>query len=84
MKVELSPKAERQLDKLRRNQALVNRLIAAMEELEDNPLAGKPLEGEHEGCRSLRVGDWRIIYEVDFPSEIVLVIRIGKRSDVYR
>lgn len=84
MKVEFSPKAEKQLAKLHRDQELVKRLIEAMEELEVNPLAGKPLEGEHSGCRSLRSGDWRVIYEVHAKEEVCLVIRIGKRDEVYK
>lgn len=84
MKVELSPKAEKQLDKLNRDPELQARLITAMEGLEESPFAGKPLEGEHKGCRSLRTGEWRIIYEADMSNEIVLIIRMGKRSEVYR
>lgn len=32
----------------------------------------------------LRVGDFRIIYQVDDAVVVVLVIRIGNRRDVYR
>lgn len=36
-----------------------------------------------EGYR-LRVGDWRIIYEVQQEKVIVLVLKIGLRKEVYR
>jgi len=36
-----------------------------------------------EGYR-LRVGDWRIIYEVQQEKIIVLVLKIGLRKEVYR
>ena len=84
MKVELSLKAEKQLEKLNHDPDLQARLITAMEGLEESPFIGKPLEGERQGCRSLRIGEYRIIYETDLPSEVVLIIRIGKRSEVYR
>jgi len=32
----------------------------------------------------LRVGDWRVIYEVQEQRLIILVLRIGLRGDVYR
>jgi mRNA interferase RelE/StbE len=35
------------------------------------------------GCR-LRVGDWRVIYEIEGEELIILVLRIGARGEVYR
>jgi len=32
----------------------------------------------------LRVGDWRVIYEIDGEDLVVLVLRIGLRGEVYR
>ena len=32
----------------------------------------------------LRIGDWRVIYEVQDDKLIVLVLKIGTRGDVYR
>ncbi len=32
----------------------------------------------------LRVGDWRVIYEIDGDQLIILVLRIGPRGEVYR
>ncbi|MPZ33387.1 MAG: type II toxin-antitoxin system mRNA interferase toxin, RelE/StbE family [Rhodospirillales bacterium] len=31
----------------------------------------------------LRVGDWRVVYEIDRRMIVILVIRIGSRSSVY-
>ena len=32
----------------------------------------------------LRVGDWRVIYEVERDKLVILVLRIGSRGEVYR
>jgi len=32
----------------------------------------------------LRVGDWRVIYELQDAVMTVLVVRVGHRGDVYR
>jgi mRNA interferase RelE/StbE len=37
-----------------------------------------------DGDLRIRVGDYRIVYRVDGKKLIILVIRIGHRSDVYR
>ena len=41
-----------------------------------------PLKGEP--AFRLRVGDWRVIYELQHGELIVLVLRIGPRGGVYR
>jgi mRNA interferase RelE/StbE len=32
----------------------------------------------------LRVGDWRVIYEIEGEELIILVLRVGARGEVYR
>ncbi|MDA4118870.1 MAG: type II toxin-antitoxin system RelE/ParE family toxin [Thaumarchaeota archaeon] len=49
--------------------------------LAENPKAGEPLRGEFEGLFKIRVGDYRIIYAL--VGENVLILRIGRRSNVY-
>jgi len=50
----------------------------------NNPFLGKDLEGDYTGIRSLRVGEWRALYEIHLEDQVILVIRIGHRSKVYR
>ncbi|NRA46620.1 MAG: type II toxin-antitoxin system RelE/ParE family toxin [Oligoflexales bacterium] len=45
---------------------------------------GKPLRYSLKSCRSLRVGDYRVIYRVSESTITVLVIKIGHRRDVYQ
>jgi len=60
------------------------RVISAIDALAINPAAGGVLKGEFAGLRRLRVGDYRIVYEVNDGELLVLVIRIGHRQGVYR
>ena len=42
---------------------------------------GKPLRYSLLGFRRLRVGNWRIIYRIN--GEVVEIIKIGNRKDIY-
>jgi mRNA interferase RelE/StbE len=50
--------------------------------LEPRPHGSTKLAGR--GDYRVRVGDWRIVYEVDDQRRRVILIRIAHRSDVYR
>lgn len=56
--------------------AIVSRLTV-------NPHKFKPLKGDWKGCYRLRVGNYRIIYEIHEKEITVLVIKIGIRGNVY-
>lgn len=60
------------------------RIIDAIDRLADEPHAGSALKGEFAGLRRIRVGDYRVIYEVDEGVLLVLVVRIAHRREVYR
>jgi mRNA-degrading endonuclease RelE of RelBE toxin-antitoxin system len=45
---------------------------------------GPPLRFELEGKHSAHRGDYRVIYRIDDPRRVVLVLTIGHRADVYR
>jgi len=51
-------------------------------ELTKNPYVGKKLKGRYEGLHSLRVGDYRVIYELI--GSDVLILRIAHRKEVYK
>ena len=56
---------------------------ASLRLLEEDPLAGKLLEGELTGYRSYPIPPYRIIYRVEPSSRVVRIVRIGHRNDVY-
>ncbi len=41
------------------------------------------LTGEWSGFYKLRVGDYRVIYEFNIENQLILIIRIGHRRDIY-
>lgn len=50
----------------------------------ENPLSGKPLEGEYKGLFSLRVWPYRIIYKILKQKLIIEVIEIKHRQSAYK
>ncbi len=44
---------------------------------------GKPLQYSLRGLRRLRVGDYRVIFQIEEKSKTVLVVKIGHRKEVY-
>jgi mRNA interferase RelE/StbE len=82
--VELRSPARRSLDRLPAK--AFDAVIAFISgPLAENPRrVGKPLRHEFEGTYSVRVGPYRILYEIDDVIRIVAVIRIAHRADVYR
>lgn len=61
-----------------------SRVIEAIDRLAAEPYAGGVLKGEFSGLRRLRVGQYRVVYEVEGKQLTVLVVRIGHRREVYR
>ncbi|MEW5892270.1 MAG: type II toxin-antitoxin system RelE/ParE family toxin [Pseudomonadota bacterium] len=60
------------------------RIIEAIDQLKANPSAGSVLKGEFSGLRRIRVGNYRVVYEVQDAQLTILVVRIGHRRDIYR
>lgn len=59
------------------------RIRAAVETLAEDPERGKPLQLTLRGLRSLRTGDYRIIYRTVSDRLEVLVVAVGHRREVY-
>ena len=64
---------------------LHSRLRNAIDSLAENPRAMgcEKMQGSPELYR-VRVGDYRIIYEIRDAVLVVLVVKIGNRRDIYR
>ena len=75
----LHPKADKTLRSY--EEQLQNRLKQKIRTLRDLPSSGKPLEGTR--FFSLRVGDYRVVYEIKNESFHIIILFIGHRSVVY-
>ena len=60
------------------------RIVAAIDRLTETPHLGAALKGDLRGLRRLRVGDYRVVYEVRDEELVVLVVRVAHRRDAYR
>ena len=82
--VEVSTSAAKSLAKLDRKARL--RVAGAIELLafDPRPPAAKMLRGGDHGRWRVRVGDYRIVYNVEDDRLLVLVIRVAHRREVYR
>ena len=80
--IRIKESAARELQRIEK--ADRERLIAAIDRLADNPFAGSALKGELRGLRRIRVGDYRLLYEVQERDLVVLVLRAAHRREAYR
>lgn len=83
--VEFKKSARKEFDKL--PSQIQQKVIEALNFLSQNPyselLQIKKLKGI-ESLYRIRIGDYRILYEIENKRLLVIVIKIGHRSDVYR
>jgi mRNA interferase RelE/StbE len=78
----LRPAAQRALR--RADRPVQRRLVNAMADLANDPRphGAKALKDQH-GLLRIRIGDYRIVYEVRDNELVVLVVVLGHRSKVY-
>jgi mRNA interferase RelE/StbE len=80
-RVVLARRARSELFEL--NWPLIDAIQDALGLLERDPLAGHALRGRLRGLRSLRVGTFRIIYQLAEAEKTVRVVAIRHRSVAY-
>ncbi len=82
-RIELAGEAESDLEFLHKaDRKLFEKILAKIEFLSDNPKEGKPLAGNHKGEFSFRVGNYRIVYELDNTRHIVYILTVKHRKHV--
>ncbi|MCL7410815.1 MAG: type II toxin-antitoxin system RelE/ParE family toxin [Methanosarcinaceae archaeon] len=61
------------------------RILKRIEKLKQDPVShdSKIVEGYREKLFRVRVGDYRILYEVDHNDNLIGIVKIDKRSRVY-
>jgi mRNA interferase RelE/StbE len=76
----LHPKAAKELEKI--ENTIKARIVERLRDLKDSPeRVGKVLK--YSNFWSLRVGDYRAIYEIDRARRQVVVLFVGHRKKVY-
>jgi mRNA interferase RelE/StbE len=77
------PRAQKELSKLYPGEAY-NRTRDAIRSLAETPRpAGCRKLSGREGWR-IRVGEFRVVYEIDDQEQIVTITHVGHRRDIYR
>jgi mRNA interferase RelE/StbE len=69
-------------DLRRLNAETHRRALAVLEELQDNPYQGSKLSNFAIGQWRIRIGDYRIRYDIE--GEEVLLYRVRHRREIYR
>ncbi len=79
-----TPEAEREFIALEKT--LRKRMIVKLEYLVANfeVLTHLPLSYKHKGFYKIRVGDYRIIYRLDYEKKQGIIVKIGHRSKIYK
>ncbi len=84
-KVVFSEKSKKQLKKLDRHTAalIIGWLEKNIENCENPRIHGKGLVENRSGQWRYRIGDYRIICEINDEEVIVLVLEVGHRKEIY-
>ncbi|MDE2696027.1 MAG: type II toxin-antitoxin system RelE/ParE family toxin [Chloroflexota bacterium] len=83
MKLEFARQANREFDRLA--VSIQRRLRPRIDQLSEDPLPSGALKlSGHESYYRIRVGDYRVIYEIDHEQGIVIVVSVQHRSRAYR
>ena len=76
-----TPEASRLLSKLHpENKKLIR---AALEDLRNNPYAGRDLQEELYGYKSFKLKRYRVLYNINEEENTIQIFHIGQRKDVY-
>lgn len=81
-RIEYNKEAIRNLEKIPVSEK--NKIFKAIEVLIENPNLGKQLVGPLKGLRSLRFGNYRVIYKKDIQTITIVIIAVGHRKKIYK
>ena len=80
--VVITPHAEREVRRLDR--PVKNRILSAVAALADNPRPPGSIKIKSEKNRwRIRVGDWRVGYEINDEARVVRIVAVGHRREFY-
>lgn len=79
--IKLTGKAKKELKNIKKIYKAA--IDSALEEIKENPLAGKPLIQELAGRFSYKIDSYRIIYKVNKEDKIICILTAGHRGTIY-
>jgi len=85
-RVEFSPAADKALGKLdRQQQRRIQKFIETRLQTDNDPHGpGEGYTGPLKGFWKYRIGDYRLVCDIQDRTRTILVVAIGDRKDVYR
>lgn len=85
MTVEFAEKAKKEFLKLDKTiQKQIQTFVVKLRGMEDPRSSGKPLVGNFAGRWRYRVGDYRLVCEIEDEKILVTVLHIAHRREVYK
>lgn len=84
-RIGFSKRADKQLSKLNPGvrKIILSWLLKNLDGCDDPRAYGKPLKGDKSGIWRYRVGDYRVLCEIQDDELLVLAIEIGHRRSIY-
>ena len=61
-----------------------NRILEKIDSLSENPRPPESRKLTNDDSHRIRIGNYRVIYDIQDEVLVVLVLKVGNRKDVYR
>ncbi len=81
-KLRFHPKAAKELSAL--DTTVQPRILTAVEALQTDPFRHGSVQLKGETARRVRVGNYRIVFEVDKTENVITIFRVAHRREAYR
>lgn len=81
-RVEVRRRAQRALDRLPKTD--FRTVVEAIRELAQAPGPGGVEKVKSSGLWRIRQGDYRIVYAIDDSRQLIIIVRVGHRREIYR
>ena len=60
------------------------RVLARLLRLAEDPFAPGTIKLQGEEAYRIRIGEYRVVFEIDAQAQTLVVLKVGHRSDIYR
>jgi len=81
-KLEFATSIRKDLKKVDKKE--VRRILTSIEKLAEEPRPSGSKKLTNEELYRIRIGNYRVIYEVHDGRLVVLIVKVGNRKDIYR